>query len=138
MDDGFRPYKRQKIYTIKNGATILNIVDDKDGTPTYTHDFAETVKELIKTDYYGLYNMVCDGQTSRLEVAEELINIIGLGEKIKVAPVKSDYFAKEFFAPRPDCERLVNSKLNLRGINKMRNWKISLKEYLDNYYSDYL
>jgi dTDP-4-dehydrorhamnose reductase len=129
----------QKIMSqIKNGATILNIVDDKDGTPTYTHDFAETVKELIKTDYYGLYNMVCDGQTSRLEVAEELINIIGLGEKIKVAPVKSDYFAKEFFAPRPDCERLVNSKLNLRGINKMRNWKISLKEYLDNYYSDYL
>ena len=60
---------------IKDGKKELFIVNDKDGTPTYTHDFAKTVKELITKEYWGLYNCVCGGQTSRFEVAEELINI---------------------------------------------------------------
>ena len=32
---------------VEAGATELNIVNDKDGTPTYTYDFAKTVKKLI-------------------------------------------------------------------------------------------
>ena len=56
---------------IKDGNKELFIVDDKDGTPTYTHDFAITVKHLLKREYWGLYNCVCGGQTGRLEVAQE-------------------------------------------------------------------
>eukprot|EP00831_Metopus_contortus_P057994 TRINITY_DN50258_c0_g2_i3.p2 TRINITY_DN50258_c0_g2~~TRINITY_DN50258_c0_g2_i3.p2 ORF type:complete len:248 (+),score=24.49 TRINITY_DN50258_c0_g2_i3:212-955(+) len=44
---------------IKTGQKELLIVNDKDGTPTYTHDFAKTVKELIQKEYWGLYNCVC-------------------------------------------------------------------------------
>lgn len=123
---------------IKSGKEILHIVDDKDGTPTYTHDFAKTVKELLKSELWGLYNMVCDGQTSRLEVAKELLAILNLENDIKIIPVGSDYFKKEYFAARPASERLINKKLNLRRISKMKDWKIALREYLDKYYSDYL
>ena len=52
--------------------------------------------------------------------------------------VTSDYFAKEYFAERPACERLWTRKLNLRGVNAMRDWHVALKDYLDNYYKDYL
>ena len=45
---------------IKNGNDVLNIVNDKDGTPTYTHDFAITVKKLVQEELWGLYNCVCD------------------------------------------------------------------------------
>lgn len=82
--------------------------------------------------------MVCGGQTSRLEVAKELISLLKKNNTIKITEVDSDYFSKEYFAERPPNERLVNKKLDLRGINIMRNWKITLKEYLDDYYSDYL
>ena len=61
---------------IKDGKRELFIVDDKDGTPTYTHDFARNVKVLLEKEYWGLYNMVCGGQTSRFEVATELIRIL--------------------------------------------------------------
>ena len=44
---------------IKEGKKELFIVDDKDGTPTFTHDFARNVKALIQKEYWGLYNMVC-------------------------------------------------------------------------------
>ena len=123
---------------IKEGKEELFIVNDKDGTPTYTHDFALNVKLLLQKEFWGLYNMVCGGQTSRLEVAKELIYLIGKTDKIKLTEVDSDYFSKEYFAERPPNERLVNTKLNIRGINIMRDWKVSLKEYLENYYTDYL
>jgi len=123
---------------LKDGKQELFIVNDKDGTPTYTQDFAKNVKYLIKNEYWGLYNMVCGGQTSRLEVTEELLDILGLKAKIKLNIVTSDYFKDIYFAERPPCERLDNRKLNIRGANLMRDWKIALREYINEYYQDYL
>jgi dTDP-4-dehydrorhamnose reductase len=123
---------------LRDGRTELNIVDDKDGTPTYTHDFARNVKLLLERELWGLYNMVCGGQTNRFEVAQELMDLLGLKDKVRLHPVDSSYFDKEYFAPRPPSERLVNRKLDLRGINIMRDWKAALKEYLSKYYAGYL
>ena len=123
---------------IKDGKKELFIVDDKDGTPTFTHDFAKNVKALIEKEYWGLYNMVCGGQTSRLEVAYELLSLLGLSREIKINVVNSDYFKEIYFAERPPCERLDNRKLKLRNINLMQDWKVALKEYVDLYYSAYL
>ena len=123
---------------IKDGNKELFIVNDKDGTPTYTHDFAKTVKELIHKEYWGLYNCVCGGQTSRFDVAKELISILGKKDDIKISSVSSDYFKDIYYAERPHSERLLTKKLNLRGVNKMRDWRISLKEYIDSYYQEYL
>lgn len=141
MGSGPRKDKKfiQKLmHQLKGGAKELFIVNDKDGTPTYTHDFARTVKDLVHKEYWGLYNCVCEGQTSRLEVATELISVLGLTNKVKVTAVSSDHFKKVYFAERPASERLVTKKLQLRGINQMRDWKIALREYIKNYYQGYL
>ncbi len=124
---------------IKEGKTELNIVNDKNGTPTYTHDFAKTVKNLIQNEFWGLYNCVCTGrQTSRLEVAQELLKILGKTNDIKINIVTSEFFKSEYFAERPASERLWTRKLNLRGISEMKDWKLSLNEYIHNYYENYL
>lgn len=123
---------------IKEGKNELFIVDDKDGTPTYTHDFAKNVKALIQKEYWGLYNMVCSGQTSRFEVSEELLSILNLKDKIKLTPVKSTFFNETYFAERPACERLTNKKLEIRNLNLMQDWRIALKEYISKYYQHYL
>jgi dTDP-4-dehydrorhamnose reductase len=120
------------------GVKRLDVVNDKLGTPTYTVDFARNLAAMIETPYYGLYNMVCGGETGRLEVAEELVRQLKLDGKVEVAPVSSDHFAKEYFAPRPPCERLVNYKLDLRNMNMMRDWRIALADYLRDYYADYV
>ena len=122
------------IRQIIDGSNTLYIVNDKLGTPTYTHDFANNVKLLVEKEQRGLFNMVCEGMTGRFEVAQELVSLLGLQDKIEVSEVSSDYFAKEYFAERPACERLVNKRLNDLGLNIMRDWKVALKEYLDNYY----
>lgn len=123
---------------IKEGKKELFVVNDKDGTPTFTHDFAKNVKALLETGYWGLYNMVCGGQTSRLEVCEALLDILHLKERIKITPVNSEYYKDVYFAQRPANERLVNRKLEIRGLNLMQDWKIALKEYISQYYKGYL
>jgi len=129
----------QKIISqIKAGKKELFIVNDKLGTPTYTHDFALNVKLLVEKEQQGLFNMVCGGMTGRFEVAVELVDLLGLGKEIKITEVASDYFAKEYFAERPACERLVNKRLNDNNMNIMRDWRVALKEYLSEYYSDLL
>jgi dTDP-4-dehydrorhamnose reductase len=123
---------------LKQEKKELFIVNDKDGTPTYTHDFAKNVKLLIEKEYWGLYNMVCGGQTSRLEVAEELIKILGMENEVKITAVSSDYFKDIYFAERPPSERLENLKLKMRNLNVMKDWKLALREYLEGYYVGYL
>ena len=129
----------QKIMAqIKSGKKELFVVNDKLGTPTYTHDFAQNVKLLIEKKFWGLYNMVCSGITGRYEVTLELIKVLEKEDEIKIVPVQSDYWEKEYFAQRPDSERLINRKLDLRGLNIMRDWRVCLKEYIKNYYQGYL
>lgn len=126
------------IKQLATGNRDLHIVNDKDGTPTFTVDFAKNVKLLLEREYWGLYNMVCGGETSRFEVAHELVKILGLEDEVTFHNVPSSYFEDTYFAPRPPSERLVNKKLELRNINIMRDWRIALKEYIDTYYLDYL
>tara|TARA_Y100000768_G_C23985473_1_gene688566 strand:- start:1522 stop:2427 length:906 start_codon:yes stop_codon:yes gene_type:complete len=129
----------QKIlFQIKSGSTELNIVNDKLGTPTYTHDFANNVKLLIEKNQFGLFNMVCGGLTGRLEVAKELLKHLDIEEKVSIKEVPSNFFKKEYFADRPNCERLINKRLDNLNLNIMRDWKVALKEYLSDYYIDYL
>lgn len=124
------------IKQILDGKKELKVVNDKLGTPTYTHDFAKNVKLLIEKEQQGLFNMVCGGLTGRYEVAKELVELLGLSDTIKVEEVSSDYFSKEYFAERPACERLVNKRLDELGLNIMRDWRVALKEYLNDYYSE--
>lgn len=122
---------------IKEGKKELNIVNDKFGTPTYTHDFARNVKTLLDQGFWGVYNMACAGETSRLEVTKEIIRILKKENEIRLHEVNSDFFKEEYFAQRPASEKLINVKLNLRQINIMRDWKVCLEEYLNTYYNEY-
>lgn len=115
---------------IRAGSEELFVVDDKAGSPTYTHDFARNLRAMLATDHYGLYHMAGQGECSRLEVARHLLAILGLQETIELTPVGSDHFRQEYFAARPASEQLVNARLNALGVNLMRDWRESLAEYL--------
>ena len=134
MGGGIRKDKKfvKKIVDqITEGRKVLQIVDDKLGTPTYTYDFASNLWALISNDCVGLFNMVSTGFTSRLEVAHAIVEELGVS--IDIQPVTSIEFP-EYFAPRPNCERLLNRRLDLYKMNNMRHWRESLSDYLKNRY----
>ncbi len=118
------------IRQIEAGKRELMVVHDKLGVPTYTHDFAATVRVLIERELWGVYNLVCQGLTGRVEVARELVRQLGLDHEVKVTAVPSSYWEAVYSAPRPASERLLNRKLELRGINGMRPWDVALADYL--------
>lgn len=123
---------------LKAGRKKLNVVNDKAGTPTYTVDFANNVRSLIEKQVYGLFNMACSGETTRVEVAAEMLRLLGLQDQVQLNEVSSGYFQQIYFAPRPDSERLINAKLDQRNLNLMRDWPTCLAEYLSTYFRDYL
>lgn len=132
MGGGLKKDKKfiNKIFKqIESGKKELFVIDDKLGTPTYTVDFASQMFRVMETDWYGLYNMVCTGDASRYDVAEEFLKCLHLQDKIKLTVVSSDYFKKEYFAPRPYSEKLINVKLNKLGLGQMRDWKVCLAGY---------
>jgi len=126
-----KKFVKKIVDQISAGRKILQIVDDKLGTPTYTIDFAANLLSLINKECFGLFNMVSLGFTSRLEVAHAIVDELDVS--IDIQTVSSREFP-EYFAPRPNCERLVNRRLDLYKMNNMRHWRESLTDYLKNRY----
>lgn len=122
---------------LRNGSNVIHAVDDKQGTPTYTYDFAANLHELLKTGQYGNYHMVCGESGTRFDVAKEIVAICRRDD-VEVKAVKSDFFAKRFYAPRPRTEILVNKRLDDMGINMMRPWPEALREYIPRHYAKYI
>ena len=120
---------------IKNGAKELNVVDDKLGVPTYTKDFALSILKHIENDLpYGLYNMVSKGEASRYDTSVAIKEYLNLD--ITINKVDSDYYKEEYFAPRPYSEKLINKNLNDLDRNYMREWKVCLHDYLNEYFKN--
>ena len=132
-----KKFVKKLLAQLNSGKKELFVVNDKMDTPTYTLDFAKNVELLISKEYWGLYNMVCRGVTSRFEVASRILDILNLKDKISLTAVSSTYFNKEYFAPRPLSERLLTKKLDYRKANIMRPWEIALEEYIANNFQDY-
>jgi dTDP-4-dehydrorhamnose reductase len=122
------------------GNKTWNIVNDKFGTPTYTVDFAKNLLALIEHKENGLFNLVCSGSTSRLEVANFVALYLSsnFNVKVNINEVNSSFFNEEYFSPRPNNESLINLRLNYKNLNLMKPWQDSLTEYLNEWpFHDY-
>ena len=70
---------------------------------------------------------------------KKLIKQLDLTDKINIIEVKLDYFKYEYFPERPVSERLVNKRLDQLNLNIMRDWKVALNDYINDYnYTEYL
>lgn len=121
------------IKQINDETKELFVVSDKHGTPCYTYDLANAIFYLIDNQKEGIYHGVCEGNASRLEVASYLLKILNLESEIKLTEVDSSFFSKEYFAPRPFSERLINNNLKVLNRDLTRDWKICLEEYMEKF-----
>lgn len=118
---------------LSSGARTIYAVNDKIGTPTYTHDFAMNLFALLGHGAYGTYHMVCKGTGTRFDVAKEIVDICGYDVEVK--PVDSSFFSERFFVERPRSEMLFNQALENLNINLMRDWRVALRDYIQRDYA---
>jgi dTDP-4-dehydrorhamnose reductase len=118
-----------KIYRqIISGKTPISAVGDKFGTLSYLPDLAEALETLLADGHFGTFHVCCEGAASRYEIACEFVRL--LDRDITVEEVPSSFFAKEYDAPRPTSEVLVNN--DIPGF-KPRHWKAALTEYVNEF-----
>jgi dTDP-4-dehydrorhamnose reductase len=110
----------------KNGDAI-RVVDDQTLTPTSTLELARQLSVLMKTAHYGLYHATCEGACSWYEFAAAIFEIAGI--KANLSPTTSEFYKTP--ASRPHYSVLENARLERLGLNRMRNWREALAEYLD-------
>ena len=103
----------------------INVVNDQHGSPTYTHDLAMKLKELVGKGY-GTYHVTNSSDCTWYDFAVEIAKQTGSSTKIN--PVTSEEF--KLPAPRPAYSVLGNTMLRLEGIEEPRHWKEGLEAYL--------
>jgi dTDP-4-dehydrorhamnose reductase len=101
--------------------TELQVVDDQIGSPTWCRLVAEATAEVlrqlaIETSLYnaldgkeGLYNLTCRGETSRFELAREILRLCFPEREVKITPVHTSDFRTP--ATRPQYSVLSTAKL---------------------------
>jgi dTDP-4-dehydrorhamnose reductase len=139
MGGGYKDKKfvRKILDQIRSGARRIYAVNDKYGTPTYAPAFSKVLVKLIRTNFFGTYHIACKGLATRFDIAKEMLNIMKRVD-IDLIPVTSDYFKKEYPAPRPKSEVIRNYLMELRGLDEMPTWQEALREYMQIYYPEFL
>ena len=117
------------VHRIMSGEKQIKVINDKFGSITYAKDLLCGIKELIKTDRFGIYHMTNGGMYSRYDLAKEIVDILGKKD-VQIIAITSREFSTS--APRGQSEALKNYNLNLINLNCMRPWKEVLREYIIN------
>jgi len=105
----------------------LKVVNDQVGSPTYTRDLSEKIKELLPTELYGVYHITNSGSCSWYEFAREILKLADIkGAQLK--SITSEELSRP--APRPRFSVLENYCLKLTLRNSMRDWKEALRDYM--------
>lgn len=106
--------------------SILRVVDDQIGAPTYTRDLAELIARMIVTDRYGVYHASNEGCCSFAEFAAAILSSAGLS--CHVQPIPSAEYPSA--ARRPLNSRLSKRSLDEAGFPRLPIWEDALARFL--------
>lgn len=106
----------------------IEVVNDQQGSPTYTKDVAYAIYKIITKDNLknGVYHLTDSGSASWYEFALEIMNVFKR-TKCEILPVSADKVNRP--AKRPACGMLDNSKIRKDYGIESRHWKSALKKY---------
>lgn len=111
---------------VRSGRSPLRVVHDQVGSPTYTHDLARKIAELITKERYGIYHITNSEHCSWYDFAQRIVAEAGLS--IELQPIKSHEYPTP--TPRPANSVLRNYMLELERMPLLRPWHAALQDYI--------
>ncbi len=100
----------------------LDVVDDQTGSPTYTVDLAEALRNLIVSRRFGTFHRTNSGSCTRYELARHACELAGVATL--PAPCTSEAFPRP--APRPAYSVLENRHAVACGLGELPTWRDAL------------
>ena len=114
----------QLAYRARASGTPLKVVSDEVGSPTFSHDVAEAIAELLGSgDVGGLHHVVNTGVASRADWARELFRQAGM--TVEVAEVPASTWPRASTPPA----WAVLAPTPLPGGEPLRPWQAALADY---------
>ena len=128
----YGPSGRNFVSTLANlpkNESVLKVVSDQKGKPTYTYDLAEAILNAVEKQLKGVVNICNSGECSWYEFAIAIFNL--LGRKISVNPASSEEYKRP--AARPRYSVFSLEKYERETGRRTRHWKEALGEYIEKY-----
>lgn len=119
-------FVRTMINLGKKKNTILYVVNDQIGSPTYTPDLAKLLCDMIFTEKYGIYHGTNEEYCSWADFAEEIFKLTNLD--VKVNRITTEEYKTK--AIRPKNSRLSKKSLIEANFSLLPTWKDALKRYI--------
>lgn len=107
---------------------VIEVVSDEILTPTYTLNAAKQTLLVFENGISGIIHSTDEGEVSWFDFASEISRQMKLKIKVKRKKSSSNSIA------RPKYSVLENRKLNELGLNIMKDWRESLREFLKEEY----
>ena len=115
-----------KILERARAGSVLRVVEDQQGSPTFTPDLAYMSLLLMEADKWGTFHVTNSDSCSWHGFACRIVAVAGL--EAEVQPVHSSTLAVA--AARPANSILENRELKQQGIPLLRPWTSALEAFL--------
>jgi dTDP-4-dehydrorhamnose reductase len=117
-----------KMIRMAQSGKPLRVVDDRYGSPTYSHDLATAIMHLATIGPAGgIYNVVNSGQATWYDLAAAAITAAGAAVELQSAATE------DFPAPadRPKYSVLDTGKYQSLGLSPLPYWTDAIRRYVD-------
>lgn len=112
--------------------SMLQVVDDQKGSPTYTVDLARFLLELIQTEKYGVYHVSNSDSCTWFDFTQAIFaeaeDVLGLKFTAKLEPCATEQFPRP--APRPRNSVMEHLSIRTNGFQDIRPWREGLRDFL--------
>ena len=102
--------------------SVVRVVDDQVGSPTYAPHLASALSRVLETKAYGTYHLAGRGQTTWFALTCELYRRLGIATPVE--PVKTSEFPRP--APRPRFSALTTLQ---SPCIELPPWQAGIAEY---------
>lgn len=117
----------KKMISLTQTQDTLTAVTDQIGSPTYSLDLAQFIRDLIQTECYGVYHTVNKGYCSKYEFTKAILEAAGI---TNVTLKTSSIQQFQLPAARPPNSALDDLGIRLNSLPSFRDWNSALEEFV--------
>lgn len=106
----------------------VSVVNDQEGSPTYSLDLAYKIFEIIDCGTYGIYHVSNSGSCTWFQFAREIFEVARIRAMVK--PITTEELGRP--APRPPYSVMRSIALEMQGIKPLRDYRDALRDFILN------